>query len=148
MENKDIRKLNLAILIKENKNAAVLAKKCNTSEVYLRQIMNGVTDPNGSVRGVGNVVARKLEEGCGKPIGWLDTLHDEEGGEMMYIKNPLLIQLLRAAEKAPPEVVAEATRGIDTTTQLIKELNAKVDAQATIIETMQAKLKDAGILGF
>jgi hypothetical protein len=129
MENKDIRKLNLAILIKENKNAAVLAKKCNTSEVYLRQIMNGVTDINGMARGVGNVVARKLEEGCGKPIGWLDTLHDEEGGELMYIKNPLLIQLLRAAEKAPPEVIAEATRGIDTTTQLIKNASEPKKSQ-------------------
>lgn len=129
MENKDIRKLNLAILIKENKNAAVLAKRCNTSEVYLRQIMNGVTDINGMARGVGNVVARKLEEGCGKPIGWLDTLHDEEGGELMYIKNPLLIQLLRAAEKAPPEVIAEATRGIDTTTQLIKNASEKKESQ-------------------
>lgn len=30
----------------------------------------------------------------------------------------------------------------------IQELNAKVDAQAATIETMQAKLKDAGVLGF
>ena len=60
-------------------------------------------------------------------------------------------------EEVLPECVKTESTGVKTVNadpltwymiNAIKELNAKVDAQATIIETMQAKLKDAGILGF
>ena len=120
MDNKEIRKGNLTILIKENKTVAALGDRCDVSIVYLRQINNGVKDKNGTPRGMGDSVARKLEKGCGKPNGWMDVLHDNEGGEFVYIKNHQLAHLLKVAQDAPPEVVGEAIRGIATTTELIK----------------------------
>ena len=69
---------------------------------------------------MGSKTARKLEKKCGKPNGWMDTLHAEDGGELVYISKPLYLNLLRVAQQAPDEVVADHIRGIDTTTQLIE----------------------------
>lgn len=121
MENKEIRRLNLQILVDQHKTIAALADHTGIAAAYLSQILNKSPSSNNTPRGMGNATSRKIEEKCGKPNGWMDSLHDETGGEYIYIKNPLLLSLLRAAEKAPPEVVADHTRGIDTTTQLIDQ---------------------------
>lgn len=121
MENKEIRRLNLQILVDEQTSITKLSELTEISAAYLSQILNkSPSSSNKTPRGMGNQTARKIEKRCGKPNGWMDNLHDETGGEYVYIKNPLLLRLLQAAEKAPPEVVAEHTRGIDTTTQLIE----------------------------
>lgn len=128
MENKEIRRINLKTLVDEAGSIVNFAVKADIPEAYISQILN--QSPAGAKktpRGMGNATARKIEQRCGKPFGWMDNLHDELGGEYVYIKNPLLLRLLRVAEKAPPEVVADATRGIDTTTQLI--YSAKKSAQ-------------------
>lgn len=120
MENKEIRRLNLHILVGEHNNTiAALAEKTEIAAAYLSQILNKAPSSNKTPRGMGSKTARKIEKKCGKPNGWMDAMHSEDGGELVYIKNPLLLNLLRVAEKAPPEVVVEHTRGIDTTTQLI-----------------------------
>lgn len=45
--------------------------------MYLSQILNGVKSSTGKARGVGDKLARKLEEGCGKEVGWMDKPHGE-----------------------------------------------------------------------
>jgi hypothetical protein len=93
MENIDtideIRLANLRLLIEECEavvigkktyragTATALARKCQTSESYLSQILIHFPNTNGTVRTVGNSLARKLEQGMGKPVGWMDVKHDD-----------------------------------------------------------------------
>jgi hypothetical protein len=79
MDNKQIRLENLKILVTENRTIAAVAKLADTAEAYLSQILNSVPLPSGKTRGVGDELARKLESGCGKPVGWMDQRHDETG---------------------------------------------------------------------
>jgi hypothetical protein len=127
MENKEIRRINLKQLVEESGSIVNFATKSEIPEAYISQIINKApAGKSKTPRGMGSATARKIEIRCGKPFGWMDNLHDESGGEYVYIKNPLLLRLLQVAEKAPPEVVAEHTRGIDSTTQLIN--NAKKES--------------------
>jgi len=43
--------------------------------MYLSQILNGSKSSTGTPRGVGDALARKLENGCGKELGWMDRSH-------------------------------------------------------------------------
>lgn len=68
---KDIRSENLKTLKRELGTLVALANAANTSPAYLGQILNGT-------RGLGDALARKLEERCLKPMGWMDRPHDIE----------------------------------------------------------------------
>lgn len=57
-------------------SASALAAKCDTSRSYLSQIVTRFTYPSGVIREVGTELARKLEKGTNKPIGWMDVSHD------------------------------------------------------------------------
>ena len=120
MENKEIRRKNLQILVAEFKTIAALADHTGIAAAYLSQLLNQSPSANKTPRGMGGKTARKIEKKCGKPNGWMDTLHSEDGGELVYISKPLYLNLLRVAQMAPDEVVADHIRGIDTTTQLIE----------------------------
>ena len=64
-----------------------------TTSVYLSQLRNGVVDiKTGKVREMGSSMARRLEVGCGKPRGWMDTDHTP---------------VLPAPESGPPSHLAE-----------------------------------------
>jgi hypothetical protein len=69
-------------LIAEFKTADAVAHRANTAPMYLSQILNGVPSSTGRPRGIGDALARKLEEGCEKPIGWMDQSHDESEREV------------------------------------------------------------------
>lgn len=43
--------------------------------MYLSQIINGARSSTGTPRGIGDALARKLELGCGKDVGWMDKPH-------------------------------------------------------------------------
>jgi len=85
----EIRLTNLRLLIEECESVTVgkktyragtataLAIKCKTSSSYLSQILIRFKNPSGSVREVGTELARKLEKGSKKPLGWMDVKHDE-----------------------------------------------------------------------
>jgi hypothetical protein len=72
MENKEIRRTNLLLLIKETpeKTMVALAEKCGINEVYLSLVK--VRD-----RGMGDSVARRLESGMRKRVGWMDVMHSK-----------------------------------------------------------------------
>lgn len=61
-------------LIAEYDTIVAVAEAAGVSEKYLSQILNGTPLPSGNPRGVGDALATKLELGCGKTIGWMDTL--------------------------------------------------------------------------
>lgn len=62
----------------EFKTADEVAKRAGTAPMYLSQILNGAKSSTGTPRGVGDSLARKLEEGCGKEVGWMDKPHGSE----------------------------------------------------------------------
>lgn len=72
--NAEIRLENLRLLIGEFGTQDKVAELAETSPVYLSQILNGAADSKtGRVRQIGDPLARKLEEGCGKEVGWMDN---------------------------------------------------------------------------
>lgn len=72
----EIRLDNLRLLIDEIGTQERVAELAETSPVYLSQILNGAADSKtGKVRQIGDPLARKLESGCGKELGWLDNVH-------------------------------------------------------------------------
>ncbi|QIY81484.1 helix-turn-helix transcriptional regulator [Chromobacterium violaceum] len=70
MENNDIRRANLNLLIDEFKTIRALADQVETAPNYISEIKNGI-------RNMGHKLARKIEEKTGKPVGWLDQLHTD-----------------------------------------------------------------------
>lgn len=76
--SKELRIENLRTLIKEFKTADAVAQLAATAPMYLSQILNGVASSAGKPRGVGDALARKLEAGCSKPVGWMDQPHTEQ----------------------------------------------------------------------
>lgn len=89
MENDEIRRANLALLIDEAGSAAALEERTGTDATYLRNIRNGVRD-------MGTRLARRLEEKLGKPRGWMDT--PQKGNTSADAE-----QLLAHYERASPE---------------------------------------------
>jgi hypothetical protein len=88
----DIRVANLERLVEELGTLEAVAAAAKTSSVYLSAIRHRKPDPkNGRPRSMGDVVARKIEEGCKKPHGWMD--HEpadwevrNRAGELMRIE--------------------------------------------------------------
>lgn len=77
MDIAEIRLANLLRLIDEFGSLQQLATHADTSYDNLWQIVRGITLPSGKPRGVGNRLARKLEERCEKPVGWMDWDHSQ-----------------------------------------------------------------------
>jgi SOS-response transcriptional repressor LexA len=73
--HEQVRLINLEVLVTEAGSASALARLANTSESYLSQIRNQLRTPKGTPRGVGDDLAAKMEQGMGKPIGWMDEPH-------------------------------------------------------------------------
>ncbi|MEN7429184.1 hypothetical protein VA599_00415 [Chromobacterium sp. TRC.1.1.SA] len=92
MKVETIRLANLQKLISEKKTIRAVALAANTSATYLSQILNRTKSCTGNPRGLGSVLARKLEKGCNKPEGWMDQHHpeDNEGDEVVGNKQDLL----------------------------------------------------------
>jgi hypothetical protein len=83
---KELRIENLRALVSEFKTAEAVARMANTNPMYLSQILNGARSATGTPRGIGEALARKLEVGCGKPIGWMDQSHSMDAGATMTIE--------------------------------------------------------------
>jgi hypothetical protein len=73
----EIRRSNLEVLVAEFKSAAAVARAAGTSRHNLSQISTQFKNKNGKVAVMGSTLARQLEAGCGKPLGWMDVSHDE-----------------------------------------------------------------------
>lgn len=72
----DIRHENLLTLIEELGTQDAIAAAVETSPVYISQIVNRYPDSKtGKPRQIGDQLARKLEQRCNKPTGWMDNVH-------------------------------------------------------------------------
>jgi hypothetical protein len=75
--SKETRLDNLRALVKQFGTIEAVAQRAETAPVYLSQILNSVKSSTGTKRGVGDALARRLERGCGKEIGWMDRMHGD-----------------------------------------------------------------------
>lgn len=72
----EIRLDNLELLVREHGSQDKVAELAGTSPVYLSQLFNKAMDSKtGRPRQIGDPLARKLEIGCKKEIGWMDNAH-------------------------------------------------------------------------
>ena len=94
--SKELRVQNLRALIQEFSTADAVAQRASTAPMYLSQILNGTLSSTGRPRGIGDTLARKIEAGCGKPVGWLDQAHNEMPAGLLAV---------RMAEKDDPDFV-------------------------------------------
>lgn len=75
-----LRLENLERLVREMGTLEKVAEAAETSGVYLSQLRRGALDlKTGKPRQMGHGMARRLESGCGKTVGWMDVDHDIEG---------------------------------------------------------------------
>lgn len=148
----EIRLANLALLKKEFGTDVILAELGNTSAAYLSQIRSKKTP-----RSMGDEVARNLEIGCNKPVGWMDQYHDEtEEDDKKHIlgdaqrgkyvvsspKDPTKLQpnideiTNLQTEPRPPVIDEEQWKKLPPKTKaLIEDL---------LIKTTSGKLKESG----
>ena len=85
----EIRLENLDVLIKEFGSQDKVAERGGTSSVYLSQVKNKTPDvKTGKRRQMGDDIARKLEDGCGKERGWMDNTHSEPEPDPVPYKYP------------------------------------------------------------
>lgn len=78
---KEIRLINLEELVVEYGTLEAIANACQMpNTVYLSQIRSRQKDvKTGEPRNMGDKTARKLEDGCNKPHGWMDAEHHQAG---------------------------------------------------------------------
>ena len=130
--SKELRIENLRALVREFRTADAVAQLAGTAPMYLSQILNGAKSSTGTPRGVGDALARKLESGCGKELGWLDRRHEEEGNApltmgqaMQLMPGSMPVRLTDAADQnfyAIPKVKLQLSAGI-TGFQTIPEIH-------------------------
>ncbi len=73
MDSKTIRYNNTRILVDQVGGISNFANKINKGQSQTSQFAGSTP-----IKGIGNKVAREIEEAFGKPHGWLDVIHQEE----------------------------------------------------------------------
>jgi hypothetical protein len=74
----EIRRENLAALIKELGGVSTFAEKIAKSDSQVSQWRNASVDSKTKKpRGISDDACRDIEEKCGKPRGWMDNNHNE-----------------------------------------------------------------------
>ena len=82
MENKEIRRANMLALADQHGGLQALADATKTDAKYLSQVKN-----RWKGRGMGDDVARRIEEALGKPRGWMDAPQADRVAEASGVYN-------------------------------------------------------------
>ncbi|MFV5263844.1 hypothetical protein ACMUMS_09795 [Acinetobacter courvalinii] len=94
MDSKTIRYNNTRILVDQVGGVSNFANKINKGQSQTSQFAG--TTP---IKGIGNKVAREIEEAFDKPHGWLDVSHQEDSNFSYSISNEQnkeLVELIKA----------------------------------------------------
>jgi hypothetical protein len=76
----DLRRENLAILREECGSVAALAKRLERSESQISQwLLGSIRSKTGKPSNMKSATARWIEEQTGKPLGWMDVDHANDG---------------------------------------------------------------------
>lgn len=113
MTRKYARLINLRHLVEEYGTITAVAAAAGTSEKYLGDILNGTLLKSGKRRQLGDRLAEKLENGCGKPPGWLDIDHSANsptGGPALTPAEAELLRLFRDASPSKRRILLGVAR--------------------------------------
>lgn len=111
--NAEIRRENARLLAHEVGQPADLARRLGMSDSQMGQLIG-----RNPVRNIGPRMARRLEEACGKPEGWLDVEHSVvEPGSLRDL------QLQEAAKLLHGMADAELSRALSWLQALVQERN-------------------------
>ncbi len=123
MRSHDIRIARLKELVAELSSVAEVARRAETSETNLRNILNGVLNSAGNPKGVGDRLARKLEIAFEKELGWLDTQQQLPANALRLLRdwNDLTLDMQKAYSKA----IAEAAEAQRRSTEVLEKALGK-----------------------
>ncbi len=113
MDNKEIRKANLAQLLEEhtkggNLTKAAFAIKCGLVPAQLSQLLG-----DNSFRNIGDRTARKVEASLGLPNGWMDSIHQPQPQNEE-------IEFAGSIRDGYVPVIGEAILGVDGSVDMIE----------------------------
>ena len=111
----EIRLDNLTLLIEEFGSQDEIARRAGTSPVYISQLINRTPDfKTGKPRQVGDPMARRVEAGCEKEVGWLDNRHP-----VLTYRQQRVAHVMQVMEEMEDWQVDQATKSIDTIAEAI-----------------------------
>jgi hypothetical protein len=112
-----IRRANLNLLLQEvgegRGDAAKLSRFTKVSAPTISQLRRVTHYSNGVERTMGDDIARKLEKGMGKPVGWMDHPHEvtRDGDEIDFLQTyRLLTPDQRASIAGLADMLAKGNR--------------------------------------
>lgn len=145
LENSEIRKKNIAILVKRFGSEAelntALGRRRTDSMFY--QIKYGTKLPSGRPRSLGTRMAREIEEKLGLDIGWMDTDHSTKTDffEKDIEDNVLAIRLIPmpGSEKMQKNAIYidESTFKRITHGLLVQDVNSCIVSDESMAPTME-----------
>jgi hypothetical protein len=96
----EIRRANLELLVAQAGTLDAVAAAGGTTSIYLSQIRNRALDQKTKrAREMGSAMARRLEDGMKKPMGWMDQHHAIDGVTKIRVGQP-------SAEADPRELLS------------------------------------------
>ena len=110
MQREYLRIVNLRALVVEFGTVAEVARRSHTESNYLYQVINEYRTKAGNPRTLGNEMADKIEDACGKPRGWLDTDHSQVKLDQLTSEEAALIELYRKANDELRKVMLHLAR--------------------------------------
>ena len=145
----EIRRRNLNRLIDEAGSATALAKRAGTDEAYLSQLVTGVKTKQGTVRGVGDKLAAKLEKAMNKADGWLDRDHAtvSTGLDAILIKKeqeliPVVLRQIPLLSWVQAGSWSEVIPGVEETIPVAGNFGRNVFALRVRGDSMEPKFPD------
>ena len=107
---KDIRHENFLKLIEEAGNVSKLSRRCGyANPTSLHQLRARLEKQEEGSRGISHVLAAKLEEGMGKPKGWMDKRHHVKAASV-EVETATQEAVVVPAEAAVPAPTPEGAR--------------------------------------
>jgi hypothetical protein len=105
----EIRRQNLQVLLAETDGPTALARQVGMSPSQVSNLIAGARDSRtGNQRGMHAKTARRLEEACGRPRGWLDQDHT---GTPPQLAQPVVskenLYLLTCLNSLPAHIAAK-----------------------------------------
>lgn len=127
METKEIRRLNLDILLSRYPSKRVFADKMDINPAHVSQLASGY-------REMGHAIARRIEENEGLPVGYMDKFHSaEQANEIAEARENYSVGLNKSAVKDAITVIkfienkTRSQMSIDEWTELFNHFYHKYD---------------------
>lgn len=136
MHAKEIRRANLETLIKASESGSALAEKVGTNAAYISQLRS-----KNNKRGIGDKLARRLEEAMGKPSGWMDHQHSRDNKVPAQRTGEHVVLQLRVKHGGKEMHLAEPFKRLGKLTELWPYLTD--ETQADLLNQVENAVRDS-----